>query len=181
MSTQPKNCSELVRPSLERTMEAIRSMLNPEESDVELVDDGTLDTVLRLDEHEERYSQGERANYDDNGVFDVDLFISDHFDELRERAYESFFEYGLAFDYVGPYTFADQSQAYFRYQISYGGPSTEYRFYVSPDLSLYHCEYWYLDWFDGAKADVPLDFANMLYEQFNDTGTTQHLIDQSGE
>ena len=37
-------------------------------------------------------------------------------------------DYGLCFDYVAPETFGDQSQAYFRYQLSWGGPSDEFRF-----------------------------------------------------
>ena len=44
----------------------------------------------------------------------------------------TFWEYGLALDYVAPGTFKDQKQGYFRYQISVGGPSEEFRFYANP-------------------------------------------------
>ena len=64
------------------------------------------------------------------------------------------FEYGLSFDYVAPNTFTDQDQGYFRYQICWGGPSEEFRFYVNPDLSAYHVEYWFMDWFDGASREL---------------------------
>ena len=64
------------------------------------------------------------------------------------------FEYGLCFDYVEPNTFNDQKQGYWRYQISYGGPSEEFRFYVNEDHSPYKIEFWFLDWFDGAPKTL---------------------------
>jgi hypothetical protein len=67
-------------------------------------------------------------------------------------------EYGLAFGYVEPGTFTDQREGYFRYQIAWGGPSEEIRFFVNPDLhSCHRIEFWYLDWFDGAPLDVTGD------------------------
>lgn len=59
--------------------------------------------------------------------------------------------YALAFDYVEPGTFDDQREGYFRYQISWGGPSDEFRFFVNPDLSCHRIEYWFMDWFHGAS------------------------------
>jgi len=67
--------------------------------------------------------------------------------------YDNFFDYcnqaGLCFDRVEAGTFKDQRAAYWRWQLSYGGPSEEFRLYDNNDL-----EYWYLDWFDGACVDV---------------------------
>ena len=67
--------------------------------------------------------------------------------------YDNFFDYcnqaGLCFDRVEAGTFKDQRAAYWRWQLSYGGPSEEFRLYDNKDL-----EYWYLDWFDGACVDV---------------------------
>ena len=60
-----------------------------------------------------------------------------------------FFEYGLCFDYVEPDTFDDQDEGYFRYQLSYGGPSDEIRFYHDGTV-----EYVYLDWFVGVGFDI---------------------------
>ena len=61
-----------------------------------------------------------------------------------------FHEYGLSFDYVAPGTFNDQREGYWRYQISWGGPSDEFRFYSSgPTRRPYRIAYWFLDWFDG--------------------------------
>ncbi|MBU2177428.1 MAG: hypothetical protein KJ556_20240 [Gammaproteobacteria bacterium] len=91
-------------------------------------------------------------------------------------------EYGLWFDYVSPGTFTDQDQGYFRYQISWGGPSEEFRFYVNPDLSCYKIEFWFLDWYDGEGESIYGDDKNLMmeiYEGLKGCGTIQHLIDES--
>jgi len=105
-------------------------------------------------------------------------------EEWCEEEETCFHEYGLSFDYVAPGTFADQDQGYFRYQISWGGPSDEFRFYVNPDLSCYHVEYWFLDWFDGAHRDLTGDDKALMmevYEFFNEVGSTQAELDKAME
>ena len=62
-------------------------------------------------------------------------------------------EYGLCFDYVKPFTFTDQPIGYHRYQLSYGGPSEEFRIFTRRG-TITTIEFWYLDWFDGAKVNV---------------------------
>lgn len=60
------------------------------------------------------------------------------------------YEYGLAFDYVAPGTFNGQKRGYWRYQISWGGPSEEFRFYGGgANERPERIEFWFLDWFDG--------------------------------
>lgn len=67
-------------------------------------------------------------------------------------------EYGLCFDYVAPGTFGDdQAEGYFRYQLSWGGPSDEFRIYANPDYSAHRVEYWFMDWFDGAPLTLAGD------------------------
>ena len=66
---------------------------------------------------------------------------------------------GLSFDYVEPNTFTDQAEGYWRWQFSWGGPSDELRAYVNRDDSIHRLEYWYLDWFDGAKVNVAAEHA----------------------
>ena len=69
----------------------------------------------------------------------------------------SLYDYGLSFDYVAPETFNDQDEGYFRYQLSWGGPSDEFRIYADSTghgWSIYRMEYWFLDWFDGAHIEV---------------------------
>lgn len=94
------------------------------------------------------------------------------------------FEYGLAFDYVAPGTFTDQEHGYFRYQISWGGPSEEIRFYADTDLIPYKIQFWFLDWGDGAfrypTGEDEILFKN-LFDWFRDTGTAQAEYDKATE
>ena len=61
---------------------------------------------------------------------------------------------GLCFDYVDPGTFTDQLEGYWRWQLSWGGPGDEFRIYINPDKSVHRIEYWYMDWYDGAKVTL---------------------------
>jgi len=86
-------------------------------------------------------------------------------------------EYGLGFDYVPPDTFADQIEGYWRYQISWGGPSDEFRFYAGGcgDVKPHRISYVFLDWFDGherALAGNDLDVAHRLWDFFREAGAT---------
>lgn len=67
-------------------------------------------------------------------------------------------EYGLSWDYVYPGTFNDQPYLYLRWQLSWGGPSQEFRFigiYLGHGKFLCQkIEYWHLDWFDGAPYEI---------------------------
>ena len=86
------------------------------------------------------------------------------------------FEYGLAFDYVAPGTFNDQKRGYFRYQISWGGPSDEFRFFVDENLIPERIEYWFLDWYDGAKKSLTgknLDLLLEIFDWFKESGTAE--------
>jgi hypothetical protein len=107
----------------------------------------------------------------------VDRRLEGRLDDLRQlwRAYcegkeeesgdlGTFTEYGLCFDYVTALTFTDQKEAYFRYQLSWGGPSEEFRFFVNPDLSCHRIEYWFLDWFDGANRVLSGDDESLMLE-----------------
>lgn len=86
------------------------------------------------------------------------------------------YEYGLSFDYVTPGTFNGQRRGYFRYQISWGGPSEEFRFFCDENLNPVRVEFWYLDWFDGAKkilAGDDLELMLDLFRDWKDCGTVQ--------
>jgi hypothetical protein len=86
------------------------------------------------------------------------------------------FEYGLCFDYVAPETFTDQRRGYFRYQISWGGPSEEFRFYCTEGFGLERIEFWFLDWFDGAKITLSgarLELLTTIFEWFKESGTVE--------
>ena len=88
-----------------------------------------------------------------------------------------FEEYGLCFDYVAPHTFNDQKRGYFRYQLSYGGPSDEFRFLTEdPRNPEPEVAYWFTDWFDGYGLVLTGRDRNLLLEiwqDFQETGTVQ--------
>jgi len=94
-------------------------------------------------------------------------------------------EYGLDFGYIPPNTWEDQKEGYFRYQLSWGGPSDEFRFYVNPDFSVYRIEYWFLDWYDGAKRELHGKDYDLLEEVYNymwnETGLTKILFEEAME
>lgn len=71
-----------------------------------------------------------------------------------DEEYGSLHEYGLSFDYVPAGTFADQPAGYWRYLLSWGGPSDGFRFFGDPSGHIHRVEYWFMDWFDGACIDV---------------------------
>ena len=68
---------------------------------------------------------------------------------LEDPEYEA-----LSFDYVEPHTWDDQPEGYWRWQFSWGGPSDELRAYVNRDDRIHRLEYWFMDWFDGAKLEL---------------------------
>jgi len=86
-----------------------------------------------------------------------------------------FWEYGLGFDYVAPDTI-HQPEGYFRFQISWGGPSDEIRLFADRMMdggwSLYRAEYWFLDWFDGASLTVTDEFeVRWLFNLLDELGS----------
>jgi hypothetical protein len=106
--------------------------------------------------------------------------------EAKDKFFEetgSFYDYGLAVDYVAPQTFERQREGYFRYQLSYGGPSEEIRFYFSPGAQVpYRIEFVYLNWGTGVSFRVTEeDWAMWLWEHFNDSGTVQSELNKSLE
>lgn len=88
-----------------------------------------------------------------------DLFEMEDRDEYHEEHQTNIVEYGLCFDLVAMGTFDDQTRPYYRYQISWGGPSDEFRFYQDGSI-----EYWFMDWFDGAFRTLQGDDKTLLAE-----------------
>lgn len=87
----------------------------------------------------------------------------DNDDDITEDG-DSIYEYGHAFNYVGPNTWEDQPDGYWRYQLSYGGPSEEFRYHDYGEI-----EFRYHDWFDGAGIVLTgsdLTFMRALAENF---------------
>ncbi|EKS35370.1 hypothetical protein HMPREF9696_02642 [Afipia clevelandensis ATCC 49720] len=99
--------------------------------------------------------------------------------EYEDSGVETIFNYGLAFDYVAPGTFGDQREGYFRFQLSWGGPSDEFRFFVNLDHSCHRIEYWFLDWFDGTSItcrDGDESFLLELWELFREVGSVAQAL-----
>ena len=86
------------------------------------------------------------------------LIREEELEKYESKGWDNFHEYGLDFSYVEPNTFKEQTRGYWRFQLSWGGPSDEIRFYVREQdngpTELEKAEYWYMDWFDGAPEDV---------------------------
>lgn len=94
------------------------------------------------------------------------------------------FEYGLCFDYVALGTFGKQRKGYFRYQLSWGGPSDEFRFFCGPELQPYRIEYWFMDWFDGARRILKGKNEILLleiWEWFKEGGAIDQSLKDSQE
>lgn len=92
-------------------------------------------------------------------------------------------EYGLGFDYVAPNTFNGQRRGYWRYQLSWGGPSDEFRFYCDESRRPVRVEYWFMDWGDGASVRLTrgkdFDLLMALWEDWQDTGTVDHVYSEA--
>ena len=92
---------------------------------------------------------------------------------------DTFHEYGLSFDYVDEDENDDNN--YFRYQISYGGPSEEIRFFCYKNHRgnwvFSEAEFVYMDWFDGASDMITgehAEFMAELFDFFNETETLDY-------
>lgn len=95
------------------------------------------------------------------------------------------FDYGLDYCYVAPGTFNGQRRGYIRYQLSWGGPSDEFRFYLDENLNIDKIEYWFMDWFDGAKKTIRnginYNFLCELYEMFGGSYQSKYMIEKELE
>jgi len=109
-------------------------------------------------------------------MWEVYIGQSPETDEITE---DSFHEYGLSLEYSSS---EDGEPGFFRYLLSWGGPSSEFRFFTDPDLCCYRIEYWFLDWFDGASRrlyDSDKDLMLEIFDMWRDCGTLEYLIEQS--
>ena len=95
-------------------------------------------------------------------------------------------EHGLSFDYC--YS-TRNSPGYFRYQISWGGPSDEFRIYADKRgeyrWNIWKIVYVFEDWFDHAERVLHGDDFKLLetiFSQFfTECGTTNHAYTEAME
>ena len=105
-------------------------------------------------------------------------------DEIQDCLLEAASNYGLSFDYVPAETFKDQKRGYFRYQISWGGPSEEIRFYIGYDCEPYKIEFWFLDWFTGHRIELAgeyFEIAENIFQNFADMGMVEYAYNEAME
>lgn len=86
----------------------------------------------------------------------------------------SFYDYGLSIDYILP---EGKDGGFLRYQLSWGGPSSEIRFYEGDFI-----EYVFLDWGVGVGFDVTNeDWAQWLKEWFEEIGAFEEEKERAEE
>lgn len=114
------------------------------------------------------YMNSRIEDFENYMKFGTDNYDTDEDDEDNKEAVEffygtgCFYNYGLSFDFVPVDTFDDMEHAYYRYQLSWGGPSDEIRFYEDGTI-----EYVYMDWATGVGFDVTFkDWAIWLKDWF---------------
>jgi hypothetical protein len=83
--------------------------------------------------------------------------------------YEEFWDYALGFEYVSglQYTAGSstrQDEGYYRWQLEWGGPASEFRFYTDARNNLHRIEFVYLDWWDGHARRLVGRDAELLTE-----------------
>ena len=173
-------CKERVQQSFDNRMDDLRKLWSAYCGDncPECGGMGYKDSPTNLPESDLEPEQIECKLCNGEGSLDEDSYT----DEVG-----TLYEYGLSFDYVAPGTFSGQREGYFRYQISWGGPSEEFRIYAQKindwKFSVYKASFWYLDWFDGAPLNVhgdDLEFIEELFSSFFvDSGTANTVYEEA--
>ena len=130
MNTQEKKCIDLVADKFAEQEQTYKDAQK------------YFDELLLIDEDKQEQF---KCKHKYNKFF----YCEDLFDYVNQTA--------LSWDYVEPYTFDDQREGYYRLQLSWGGPSDEFRIYTDSSKTIKEIEYWYLDWYDGACINVPKD------------------------
>ena len=90
-------------------------------------------------------SDDEQEQYKTKDKYNKFFYCEDLFDYVNQSA--------LSWDYVEAED--EKNPAYYRLQLSWGGPSDEFRIYPIGDTLEIDCiDYHYMDWFDGASIPV---------------------------
>lgn len=117
----------------------------------------------------------------------IDKALATRLEELKNVLQDYYdggdklFNYGLCFDYV-PAT--NGTDGYFRWQLSWGGPGDEFRFYTDARLHLYKVEYAFFDWFKGDIKELKhedYELLSELFDIFQDAGACEHALSEHDE
>ncbi len=164
MTTTEKTCEQWIDTAMASRLEDIRVMLDPQYDDVQLIDDGTLDTVIQIGNYRWRYQADTVTAFrTDTGDIDLDDFLYHEFDTLRDELRERFNEYGLELaveDENGP--------LHVRYLLSTGGPHEEIRLFINLAGEITGGEFVAEDWGDYARRPLPQWAVTMLAGEFGD-------------
>lgn len=167
-------CKERVQPALESTLETLRLLWK-----------GHIQAECESCDGIGEYNRGgkdfECPDCNGTGHYgDEDRYIED---------LGNLYEYGLSFDYVAPNTFNDQKEPYWRYQLSWGGSSDEFRIYGNTlneySVTIYRIEYWFMDWFDGASITLSGEdykfIEELILSFFGESGRMYHVLREATE
>lgn len=89
---------------------------------------------------------------------DLENFQSCGWDEHPDLG--NFLDYGLSLEYCEN----DHGEGYIRWLLSWGGPSDEFRIYISPRNNVTKIVYHYMDWWDGAQREIPQHDYDAIHE-----------------
>ena len=159
-----KTCAERIDAEYSSTMETLRILWAGYCNDECPTCDGT----------------GKRCNCDEENCPDKDTVCPscNGKGNLSEDTPEfgSLHEYGLSFDYCYP---DNENPGYFRYQLSWGGPSDEFRIYADKrskyNWVIWKISYVFMDWFDSAEKVLTGDdltfMKNLVSSFFGECGS----------
>lgn len=139
------------------------------------VDEMDVETKKR-EELEARAIKSFTSTYDD-----LVILFAEYMNGIEENEeLGTFNEYGLSLDWVESGTFDDQLEGYLRYQFSWGGPSSEIRYFVDWKGDLHRIEFWFLDWGCGheiaiSPRDPEWDLLSDIFEHFKECGVLPNV------
>jgi len=191
--TEQETCEQRIGAALESTMDDIRILWT-----TYTIGEKAFESVKELYDKYEYFcakevpsNKDDREEYDDEKddlESDIEILDDDEryvFDNYRQASDlggpEGIYDYGLSFDYV-PYDDQNSYGDFFRWQLSWGGPSDELQFYVTPDNHVKSVDYAYKDWLDGATRTLKGDNKKMavqIFDWFAETGTVDHVREEA--
>ena len=194
MTVKQQTCKQLVKPALKSTMQDIKILWTSYR-----IGECTYDTLKDL--HEQRVAFKEKwpkvpmgddledyvfekkeVDVEVDRLDEDEAFVLEHMTRAEGLGgAQGIFEYGPSFDYV-PYDATADYGDFFRWQLSWEGPSDELQFFVAANNKLKGVDYCYKDWFDGATVTLTgedLALATELYHWFEEAGTIDHLREEA--
>ena len=162
---EQKTCAELIGNRLASRLNDLDEMvplLRAEDIQIEITNPFKITAHVRM--LEERYSYDVYGDF--SGGHSAREFIAmeicdDVADMHRDNQLDDFHSYGLCADAK-----TDDHGAYIEWQLSWGGPSDGFRFYITPDGQPHRITYFFHDWFDGAERVLSGDDLELLRDAF---------------